>query len=207
MALSCTRRRFSRTTRRSQARSLLKIDTSFKAGNLNIGKECGPLLQFLTVRTLYPSGWFKKLSVTSGHAGEEVSEHLSKTFPGHLRYALELLLSRNPLASSQDISDMLTRGFEAFDNSIIDDLFNLLPTDYEKLSEEELKKLINDQESGGKVYNACIRCMRGSTAIVVLLNPEKSHIWVANLGDCQASGWIYFIFFTVLFEHGQCSTR
>ena len=63
------------------------------------------------------------------------------------------------------------------------------------MSEEELKKVINDQESGGKVYKAVIRCMRGSTAIVSLLNPEKSDVWVANLGDCQAS------------EHLQLPTR
>lgn len=88
--------------------------------------------------------------------------------------------------------DLLIRGFETFDKSIIDDLFSLLPSDYESLPDEELTKVINDQESGGKVYKAVIRCMRGSTAIVSLLNPEKSDVWVANLGDCQASKDLLF---------------
>ena len=47
-------------------------------------------------------------------------------------------------------------------------------------------KIVNDKESGGKVYNATIRCMRGSTAIIALVDPGGSNIWVANLGDCQA---------------------
>jgi pyruvate dehydrogenase phosphatase len=81
---------------------------------------------------------------------------------------------------------MLKKTFEMFDKALLDDLYSVLPKDFETLSDVELKKIINDQATGGKVYSTVIRCMRGSTAIVSLLDPNRINLWVANLGDCQA---------------------
>jgi hypothetical protein len=73
------------------------------------------------------------------------------------------------------------------------------------LSVEEIKEIINDndQESASsttegegknespkpKESNHAIvtRIMRGTTALIALLDPARENLWVANLGDCQAS--------------------
>lgn len=105
--------------------------------------------------------------------------------PARIRKALQAIDVTS--ASSQKISSILTKTIEDFDKSIADDLNALIPDYFGKLHEAVLKKLVNDQRYDSKVYNACIRCMRGSTALIALIDPARQNLWVANLGDCQAS--------------------
>ena len=58
----------------------------------------------------------------------------------------------------------------------------------EKLSDEEIRSVINDKEHGWKNYRKAQLCMYGTTALVYLVNPQQENLWVANLGDCQAGG-------------------
>ncbi|KAL5534067.1 hypothetical protein ACEPAG_528 [Sanghuangporus baumii] len=131
-----------------------------------------------------PSGKWTMAAVFDGHAGEEIAEYAHVALPSRIRLALEALDMVK--ASPQSISEILAKAIEEFDKSIGDELKALLPESFENLDEEALKKLVNDQESGSKVYNACIRCMRGSTAIIALIDSGLQNLWVANLGDCQA---------------------
>lgn len=57
----------------------------------------------------------------------------------------------------------------------------------EEMSVEEIQTIINDSESGGKNYALMRKVMSGSTALIGLMDPAKENLWVANLGDCQAS--------------------
>lgn len=172
----------------------MKTDTSCKAGTHRIGKGVGHSLLSSMVSKNNPIHVNQlRFQVYQGHAGEEVSEYLVSSFPGHLKSDLEVLLAQKPSPDPHDISQLLEEAFQSFDKSMVDDLFSVLPANYERLPDDELRKVINDQHLGGVVYNACIRCMRGSTAIVTLINPEKLHLWTANLGDCQA-GVCHYLF-------------
>ncbi|KAL5519146.1 hypothetical protein ACEPAH_829 [Sanghuangporus vaninii] len=131
-----------------------------------------------------PSGKWSMAAVFDGHAGEEIAEYAHVALPTQIRLALESIDVAK--VSPQSIPEILAKAIEEFDKSIGDELKALLPKNFENLDEEALKKLVNDQESGSKVYNACIRCMRGSTAIIALIDPGMQNLWVANLGDCQA---------------------
>ncbi|EJD03779.1 protein serine/threonine phosphatase 2C [Fomitiporia mediterranea MF3/22] len=132
-----------------------------------------------------PSGSWHFAAVFDGHAGKEIAEYAHLELPARVRRALQPLDITN--AEPQLISDTLTKTIEDFDKSIADDLKALLPRDFEKLDDDSLKKLVNDQDAGSKVYDACIRCMRGSTVIIALIDRSRQNLWVANLGDCQAT--------------------
>ena len=71
---------------------------------------------------------------------------------------------------------------EAFDKCIIDDLMSILPPVIEEIEDEEAEKIANDEKN----TQIILRCMRGSTALIVLVDPSRENLWVANLGDCQA---------------------
>jgi len=81
----------------------------------------------------------------------------------------------------------------------------------EAMSVEEIKQLINDHdpeaetettsegltseenshgEKGKKKeknHTLVTRIMRGTTALITLVDPQRENLWVANLGDCQAT--------------------
>jgi len=54
------------------------------------------------------------------------------------------------------------------------------------LSDAEIRAIINDIDSGGKNLAKVLLCMRGSTCLISLVDPLRSNLWVASLGDCQA---------------------
>jgi pyruvate dehydrogenase phosphatase len=56
-----------------------------------------------------------------------------------------------------------------------------------KLSDDEVKAVIQDSAAGGPNHAKVARCMQGSTVLVSVVDPTRDNIWVASLGDCQAS--------------------
>ncbi|KAH8120015.1 protein serine/threonine phosphatase 2C [Phellopilus nigrolimitatus] len=132
------------------------------------------------------SGIWTFAIVLDGHAGPEMADYAQKKLPSLIRKALEAALLGGNLPPGT-ISDILKQVIETFDKSLKDELLAVLPGDFEKLDDKELKNIVNDQESGGRVYERVLRCMRGSTALVTLIDPGKENIWVVNLGDCQAT--------------------
>lgn len=138
-------------------------------------------MAFLTVWLLDRAGalcidisWF------SGHAGHECADHTLKHFPRHLQQAL-----------SSDISDLPTtiaNAFITFDDSITNQVLSIFP-DPEALASrppEELNTIVNDQASGGANYDKIILSMRGTTALVALVDENRNELWVAGVGDCRA---------------------
>jgi pyruvate dehydrogenase phosphatase len=105
-----------------------------------------------------------------------------KHFPKHLEQALSS-------GSSTEIVSTISGAFVSFDNAITNQVRSIFP-DPEALASipaEELSQKINDHESGGANYEKIILSMRGTTALVALVDDERKNMWVAGLGDCRAS--------------------
>ena len=83
------------------------------------------------------------------------------------------------------ISDVLSNAISSFDRKIGQALLDLFPDEaaLASMPDEEIQKIIND---GGPNSNTVLRCMRGTTVLISILDPSKSNLWVASLGDCAA---------------------
>ncbi|GLB37218.1 putative protein serine threonine phosphatase 2C [Lyophyllum shimeji] len=127
--------------------------------------------------------------VLDGHAGHDTVEHTLRTLPVIIRAALEGLVLENEESSVEAVSRILSDAISSLDDNLTNDLLDLFPDvdAVSKLSDDEIRRTINDQESGGKKSSIVMRCMRGTTVLASLVDPTRSNIWVASLGDCQAA--------------------
>lgn len=91
--------------------------------------------------------------------------------------------------SPEAVSDLFSRSIVAFDNAIANDVLDLFGglEGMKNHPDAEIRKTINDQHDGGANWKKVRLCMYGTTALVVLVDPDHKNMWVANLGDCQAS--------------------
>ncbi|KAG9119781.1 hypothetical protein FRC07_005031, partial [Ceratobasidium sp. 392] len=119
--------------------------------------------------------------VFDGHAGEECSDYTLKHFPNHLEQAVAT-------STPENLASKLSDAFVSFDNQIIDQVRSTFPDPaaLSSIPAEELSAMINDQESGGINYQKVILNMRGTTALVSLIDEPRKNLWVASLGDCRA---------------------
>lgn len=123
-----------------------------------------------TAHSLLPSS-------VPGHAGEETAEYVSQLLPT----AIESALASHPNIAStpQAVSDLLVKTIKDIDDAIVNDLFAILPPqqDLAQLTNDQVKGLINDADRGAVNITKVLRCMRGSTALVSLIDPSQSHLW------------------------------
>lgn len=85
------------------------------------------------------------------------------------------------------VPGVIQASLEAFEENILADFMALFPGGLDAvkgMSDEEINSIVND---GGVNHTKAIRTMHGSTALVTLVDPKKENIWVASLGDGQAS--------------------
>lgn len=101
--------------------------------------------------------------------------------PQKIRENLKAALSSSTF-TPEVIANALKSSIELFDKSLSDDLLAILPSNLEDLNDEDAEKIVNDEKNAQVI----LRCMRGSTVLVALIDPGKQNLWVANLGDCQA---------------------
>jgi hypothetical protein len=110
-------------------------------------------------------------------------DHTVATLPGLLRSALV----RSGAALPSSVSSALRSGIAAFDDSIAHGVTALFPDGgaegLVRLADADIRRVIND---GGQNAAGVLRAMRGTTALVALVDPERRNLWVASLGDCQA---------------------
>lgn len=120
---------------------------------------------------------------TVGHAGHDCADHTVTCFPEHLRQALSKRPDRKNIASA------VSRAFVSFDDAITKGVLSIFPNveTLKKTSEVELRKKINDHQSGGENYKKIILAMRGTTALTALIDGPRKNLWVAGVGDCRAS--------------------
>ena len=124
--------------------------------------------------------------------GEDTVQHVFYHLPRIIQdYLLDVFKENPSLNIAPDfISDLISHAINSFDEAITADVLNLFPGGIESLSkysDEEIQKIINDQDKGGLNYRKARLCMYGTTALVALVDPDRENLWVANVGDCRAS--------------------
>ncbi|CAE6435095.1 unnamed protein product [Rhizoctonia solani] len=126
-------------------------------------------------------GRWSLVGVFDGHAGEECAEHTMKNLPAHIQKTLS---SR----TDEALDAQLINAFVSFDNAITQSVLDIFP-DPEALASmpaEQLEAIVNDHASGGTNYKKIILAMRGTTAVVSLVDPGRENLWVAGVGDSRA---------------------
>lgn len=90
----------------------------------------------------------------------------------------------------ESISECFTKAILAFDDAIAHDVLDLFGGSVDGLdnyTDAQIRNIINDQHKGGINWRKARLCMYGTTALVALVDPDHQNLWVANVGDCQAS--------------------
>ena len=128
-----------------------------------------------------------------------------------VKHSLDTYLRASPRTppSPDRISSILSDAIVRFDHSITTEFLNLFPggpAALARMSDGQIRHIIDDRATGGRNTTSAIRCLQGSTALITLTDPAKSNLWVANLGDCQAGTSL-----RSFFDHGLkltfCSSR
>ncbi|TFK75287.1 protein serine threonine phosphatase 2C [Pluteus cervinus] len=136
-----------------------------------------------------PNGIWQFRGIFDGHAGHDAVDYTVTTLPQLIHTALQARLSdsANP-PSTEEISAILTDSVVSIDEQLTRDILKLFPSPDAilALSATEIFTTINDHLKGGQNAAVVTRCMRGTTVLFTLLDPSKSNLWVASLGDCQA---------------------
>jgi pyruvate dehydrogenase phosphatase len=152
--------------------------------------EHGNLLGFLMVpeSLVYTTGT-KLIHSELGHgAGHEAVDFVVETLPGMIKASLESVVGSTDTVSKSTIEEILVQCISGIDDHIKADLVNLFPGGPRQISEltdDEIKSIITDPETGNS-YVKVLRARTGTTALVALVDPLKS-LYVACLGDCEAS--------------------
>jgi hypothetical protein len=176
----------------------------------------GRLQGSLTVRILCqkkPSltrrGFTAPLPVVIGHLGDVTVEHVAHHLPiivrDFLREANEATHAGN--YTPESISDLFTKAIVAFDDAIAHDVLDLFGGSVDSLvnyTDAEIRKTINDQDRGGENWRKVRLCMYGTTALVALVDPDHKNLWVANLGDCQASEFSRILLACIFVRLAHC---
>ncbi|KAG6888918.1 hypothetical protein C0992_007105, partial [Termitomyces sp. T32_za158] len=127
----------------------------------------------------------------TGHLGDVTVEHVAYHLPIIIRDFMRKELADDPLAFSSPahVADLFSRSILAFDDAIANDVLELFGglEGLDNFSDAEIRSVINDQHTGGANWKKARLCMYGTTALVALVDPDHENLWVANLGDCQAS--------------------
>jgi hypothetical protein len=108
----------------------------------------------------------------------------------------------------ESISDLFTKAILAFDDAIAHDVLDLFGGSVDNLvnyTDAEIRETINDQHLGGENWRKVRLCMYGTTALVALVDPDHKDLWVANLGDCQASKFYFCVYFCPLAQPREIS--
>ncbi|KAH7320452.1 phosphatase 2C-like domain-containing protein [Rhizoctonia solani] len=121
------------------------------------------------------------VGVFDGHAGEECAEHAMKNLPEHIQKTLSL-------STGETLDAQLINAFVSFDNAIIQSVRDIFadPESLASMPAEQLEAMVNDHASGGTNYKKIILAMRGTTAVVSLIDSSRKHLWVAGVGDSRA---------------------
>ena len=144
----------------------------------------------LTVLLALP--FFRSFFSFIGHLGDVTVEHVAHHLPiivrDFLREANEATHAGN--YTPESVSELFTKAIMAFDDAIAHDVLDLFGGSVDNLdnyTDDEIRQIINDQHEGGENWRKARLCMYGTTALVALVDPDYKDLWIANLGDCQAS--------------------
>jgi len=136
----------------------------------------------------FPIGTWKFIGVFDGHgAGHEAVDFVVETLPGTIKAFLASAVGATDTLSKSTVEGILMQCISGIDDRIKTDLVNFFPGGPEqisKLTDDEIKSTIRDPHTGNS-YVEIMRARTGTTALVALIDPQKS-LYVASLGDCDA---------------------
>jgi pyruvate dehydrogenase phosphatase len=105
-----------------------------------------------------------------------------------IKASLESAVDSTDTGFKSTIEEILMQCISGIDDRIKTDLVNFFPggpRQISKLTDDEIKNTITDPETGNS-YVQILRARTGTTVLVALIDPLKS-LYVASLGDCEAS--------------------
>lgn len=131
-----------------------------------------------------------------GHGGHEVSDYTVEQLPTRIKDSVLQLKTSSTAQLDEQIRSILHEELVRLDEELLQDLSSIFsssdhsPTTnelvkiIEDMSVDEIKERINDNGPRAAIMR---RVMCGSTALIALADPSRKNLWIANLGDCQAS--------------------
>lgn len=127
-----------------------------------------------------------------GHVGHLTVDHAAHAIPAMVKNSLETYLTSSSRGSftPSHIAKILSDAVVQFDQSVTSNFLNLFPggpSSLQRMSDEQIRRIVDDRASGGRNYTTAVKCLQGTTALITLTDPGKNHLWILNLGDCQAS--------------------
>lgn len=129
-------------------------------------------------------------AVFDGHLGDATVQHAAYHVPIIVREFLEDLDKKHGgrVVPPPLVADVFSSAIRAFDDAIANDVLELFPGGLDaamEMPDQQIHSILNDQFVGGKNFERARLCMYGTTALVALVDPEHTNLWLANLGDCQ----------------------
>ncbi|TBU29547.1 protein serine/threonine phosphatase 2C [Dichomitus squalens] len=136
-------------------------------------------------------GTWTYAAVYDGHMNHDCVDYVSTAFGPHLRGLLDASLRSRPSPSALSalVSNLLRQTLEYVDQTMTSDFLALFPRELDavsRLNPTHVRNLVNDKTTASSSYHKTARAFGGSTALVTLVDPTRSHLWVANVGDCVA---------------------
>ncbi|KAG1785736.1 phosphatase 2C-like domain-containing protein [Suillus plorans] len=168
-------------------RCITNISTDGRAPPRSLGASLQPHVssvneaRYLIMDLSLPNGVWNLNCVFDGHGGHETADYLVAELPSLLMAGL-----LPTVTNLEGVSDVLTRAIFDVDEAIKRDFLKIFPEEVDEIatmSDITVKARVNDQFSGGLNHQKALRCLRGSTILLTLVDPTKKHLWVLNLGD------------------------
>lgn len=102
-----------------------------------------------------------------------------------MKQSLHAAISNSRDVPPEDITRLLSDSIVQLDSSLTSSLLDLFPGGVEglmNLRDDEIRSII-DSPAG----NLALKGLQGTTVLCTLTDPSRKNLWVANLGDSQAS--------------------
>ncbi|KAG1840517.1 phosphatase 2C-like domain-containing protein [Suillus tomentosus] len=170
-----------------RAQILKRCTTNISSDGRSLGASLQPHVssvnedRYLIMDLSLPNGVWSLNCVFDGHGGYETADYLVSELPSLLMAGL-----LPTVTNLEGVSDVLTRAIFDVDEAITRDFLKIFPEEVDEIatmSDITVKARVNDQSSGGLNHQKALRCLRGSTVLLTLVDPTKKHLWVLNLGD------------------------
>lgn len=170
-----------------RAQILKRCTTNVSSDGGSLGASLQPHVssanedRYLVMDLSLPNGVWSLSCVLDGHGGHETADYLVAELPSLLIAGL-----LPTVANLEGVPDVLTRAIYDVDEAIKRAFLDIFPEEVDEIatmSDVTVKARVNDQSSGGLNYRKALRCLRGSTILLALVDPTKKHLWVLNLGD------------------------
>ncbi|KAI0829675.1 protein serine/threonine phosphatase 2C [Trametes gibbosa] len=141
-----------------------------------------------------PGGTWTYTAVFDGHMNHHTVDHISAALGPHLKDSLAAALRSGHSQSALNtlVSGVIGHSLESLDGALVSDFLDVFPSskpeELRRLQPSRVKQLLRgpptDRKNTGHLKAA--RAFGGTTALVALVDPTESYLWVANVGDCVA---------------------